>query len=56
MIIHGRLDISGPVDAAWDLQQAWPGSELTIIDNAAHTGSTAMSDAIVAATDRFARR
>jgi hypothetical protein len=23
VMIHGRLDISGPVDAAWDLQQVW---------------------------------
>jgi hypothetical protein len=39
-----------------EFQQAWPGSELTIIDDAVHTGSTAMSNAIVAATDRFASR
>jgi proline iminopeptidase len=56
VMIHGRLDVSGPVDAAWDLQQVWPGSELTLIGDAAHTGSTAMGEAIVAATDRFATR
>lgn len=56
VMVHGRLDVSSPVDFPWQLAQAWPGSELVIVDDAAHTGSTAMNDAIVAATDRFARR
>ena len=55
-MIHGRLDISGPVDVPWELARAWPDSELVLIGDAAHTGSDAMSEAIVAATDRFARR
>jgi proline iminopeptidase len=53
-MIHGRLDISGPLDVPWQLSRAWPDSELTIIDDAGHTGSTAQFQAIVAAADRFA--
>ena len=55
-MVHGRLDISGPVDVPWQLSQVWPDSQLVLIGDAAHTGSAAMSEAIVAATDRFATR
>jgi len=37
-LIHGRLDVSGPVDAAWRLHQAWPGSKLVVVDNEGHGG------------------
>jgi proline iminopeptidase len=56
VMVHGRLDISGPIDIPWQLAQAWPDSELVIIDDAAHTGSVTMTGTIVAATDRFARQ
>jgi proline iminopeptidase len=39
-LIHGRLDISSPVDAPWRLHQAWPGSELIIVDGEGHGGDT----------------
>lgn len=32
VLIHGRYDISGPPDTAWALQEAWPGSELILLD------------------------
>jgi proline iminopeptidase len=54
VMVHGRLDISGPIDIPWQLAQAWPDSELVIIDDAAHGGSATMTETIVAATDRFA--
>ena len=56
VLIDGRLDISGPLDVPWQLSQVWPDSELVLIGDAAHTGSDAMTEAIVAATDRFAAR
>jgi proline iminopeptidase len=56
VMVHGRLDVSSPVDIPWELARAWPGSELILIGDAAHTGSAAMSAAIVAAADRFAAR
>ncbi|MBV9794739.1 MAG: prolyl aminopeptidase [Actinobacteria bacterium] len=55
-LIHGRLDISSPADIPWQLAQAWPDAELTIIDEAGHGGGVSAPDLIVAATDRFAGR
>ncbi|MEJ7725447.1 MAG: prolyl aminopeptidase [Actinomycetes bacterium] len=54
VLIHGRLDLGGPLVTAWELAQAWPGSELVVLDTAGHT--TQLGDHVVAATDRFARR
>ena len=30
VLTHGRLDMSGPVDTAWQLARAWPGAELAL--------------------------
>jgi proline iminopeptidase len=55
-LVHGRLDVSSPLDIAWKLAQRWPAAELTVVDDAAHgSGSPGMAKALVAATDRFAR-
>ena len=37
-LVHGRLDVSSPLDAPWRIHQAWPGSELIIVDDAGHGG------------------
>ena len=37
-LIHGRLDVSGPLDCAWKLHHAWPNSQLTILDGVGHGG------------------
>jgi proline iminopeptidase len=55
VMVHGRLDVSGPLDVAWRMHQDWPGSELVVLDDAGH-GGQAMWDAVVGATDRFADR
>lgn len=55
VLIHGRLDISGPPDIAWKLAQAWPGSQLVLLDQAGHGGPDLIT-ALVAATDRWAPR
>jgi proline iminopeptidase len=56
VLVHGRLDVSSPPDIAWALSQNWPDGELILIDDAGHgAGHPAMSEAIVDATDRFAR-
>jgi proline iminopeptidase len=57
VLIHGRLDISGPPDVAWHLAQAWPAAELVLVDDAGHgAGHPTTMEAILAATARCARR
>jgi proline iminopeptidase len=54
VLVHGRLDVSSPLDVPWSLARSWPGSELVIVDDAGHTGGPGMTEALVSATDRFA--
>jgi proline iminopeptidase len=55
VLIHGRLDLSSPLDIAWHLSRAWPGSELIVVDEAGHgAGQPGLQDALSAAIDRFA--
>ena len=54
VLIHGRLDISCPLDTAWRLARAWPDAELVVVDDAGHSGNDAMSRRIREALDRFA--
>ncbi|WP_369130034.1 prolyl aminopeptidase [Modestobacter roseus] len=53
VLVHGRLDVSGPLDVAWQLHRAWAGSQLVVLDDAGHGGGS-MGDAVTAALDRFA--
>lgn len=56
ILIHGRLDIGGPLITPWRLHRNWPGSELVVVSEAGHdTRDPGMRESIVAATDRFAR-
>jgi proline iminopeptidase len=55
VLITGRFDFQAPPASAWALSQAWPSAELVIVDDAGHdAANTAITDAIVRATDRFA--
>ena len=53
-LVHGRLDLSSPLDVPWQLHRRWPGSELVIIDEGRHSGGHGMREALRAATDRLA--
>lgn len=48
MMIHGRYDVSGPLDTAWALHRAWPGSRLIVVDDAGHGGGSFTSELITA--------
>jgi proline iminopeptidase len=55
VLVHGRLDVSGPPDIPWHLAQSWSGCELVLVDEAGHgPGEPAMTEALIRATDRFA--
>jgi proline iminopeptidase len=53
ILVHGRYDISGPLDTAWAIHQRWPGSELVVIDDAGHGGG-GFNEAIVEALNSLA--
>jgi len=54
-IIHGRRDLTCPVESAWALHRAIPGSTLHILREAGHLASEpAMIDALVRATETLA--
>lgn len=56
VIVHGRYDMVCPIDGAFTLHKAWPGSELKIIRDAGHSASEpGIVDALIRATDHFAR-
>lgn len=57
IMVHGRLDLQGPLVTAWELAQAWPDGELVIVDGAGHSSKDpGMAEAVLAATDRFSGR
>ncbi|GII58119.1 proline iminopeptidase [Planotetraspora thailandica] len=55
VLVHGRLDIGGPLDTAWELARNWPGAELITVEDAGHMGNATTRSHVVEALDRFAR-
>lgn len=53
VLIHGRLDLSAPLRTAWELAQAWPTSDLVVIEDSGHTGSPALVAVVRQAVSRF---
>jgi proline iminopeptidase len=53
VLIHGRFDIQGPLEEAWLLHQAWPGSELYTV-RTGHQGGEEMTERMLTALNRFA--
>lgn len=51
-LIHGRLDLGGPLDTPWHLAPEWPDADLVVVDTG-HTGGGDMTSAILDATQRF---
>ena len=53
-IVHGRYDMVCPLEQAWALYQAWPKSELHIIDKAGHSAAEpGIVDALISATEHM---
>ena len=49
VLVHGRYDISSPLDTVWRLHRAWPSSRLVVVDDAGHGGGSfgsALMDAL----------
>jgi proline iminopeptidase len=57
VIVQGRYDVICPMRSAWALHRAWPEADLQIAGDAGHSAfEPGNVRALVAATDRFARR
>ena len=56
VLIHGRLDLSSPLDTAWELASAWPDAKLVVLNDAGHQSSDSKREASLAALDAFAHR
>lgn len=50
-LIHGRFDVSSPLETAWRLSKAWKGSRLHVLDDAGHGGGS-LTGAIAGAMRR----
>jgi len=55
VLVHGAHDLMAPIANAWELDQAWPGAELVVMDDEGHAGSQPGIEAeLIRATDRSA--
>jgi proline iminopeptidase len=54
VLAHGLMDVSSPPDIAWQLAQIWPDADLILAGGAGHGMGVGITEAIVAALDRFA--
>jgi proline iminopeptidase len=50
VLIHGRYDVSSPLEVAWRLHRNWKGSRLEIVEDTGH-GGQAMLERIIEATN-----
>jgi len=56
VLIHGRYDVSSPLETAWRLSNNWVTSKLCVINDAGHGGGEAFIGAIVDALTQFASK
>ncbi|MFE6227536.1 prolyl aminopeptidase [Streptomyces sp. NPDC057854] len=54
VLVHGRLDMGGPLTTAWELARAWPDAELHVVEKAGHLGGAGTRRLVTAALERFA--
>ena len=47
-LIHGRLDVSSPLETAYRLRKLWPASELIVVENEGHGGEEIIARTIEA--------
>lgn len=51
-MIHGRLDVSSPLDTAWELNRLWTTGTLQILDDAGHGSEDSFPAAVIGALAR----
>ncbi|MEV7281752.1 prolyl aminopeptidase [Streptomyces sp. NPDC093111] len=55
VLVHGRLDMAGPLTTAWELSRAWPDAELHVVEDAGHLGGEETRTHLLTALERFAK-
>ncbi|MYY83458.1 MULTISPECIES: prolyl aminopeptidase [unclassified Streptomyces] len=56
VMVQGTLDFGNLLGIPWRLREAWPDSELVLVDLAGHNaGASGIAEQLTAATDRFRR-
>jgi proline iminopeptidase len=56
VLIHGRYDVSSPLETAWRLSQRWTTGNLHVLVDAGHGGGDSLTAVIVEALARFGAR
>ena len=56
VLIHGRYDVSSPLETAWHLSQRWVTSRLQVLDDAGHGGGDSFTATVVGALNECAVR
>lgn len=56
VLVHGRVDLSGPLETAWELRRNWPDARLLVVEGAGHLGTPETRGHVVRALDEFAAR
>ncbi len=53
VLIHGRYDVSSPLETAWRLSQRWSTSRLQVLNDAGHGGGDNFPDVVADAVSEF---
>ena len=56
VLVHGRYDVSSPLDIAWRLSRSWTTSQLHVIDDSGHGGNDRFTAVLTGALARFAAK
>jgi proline iminopeptidase len=51
VLVHGRYDVSSPIETPWRVSQAWDGAELVVVDEAGHGGGS-MLDSFISGLEK----
>lgn len=54
VMVHGRMDMNGPLEGPWELARAWPDVELLVAEDAGHLDSEIKRGYVREAVNRFA--
>ncbi len=56
VLVHGRYDVSGPLETAWQLSKRWTTARLEVLSDAGHGGGDSLVSAIIGALAEVADR